>query len=86
ATVGSGIYSGIDSSNNYSLRVWGNQTNARADLAVLLWAIKSSPLRKTLEISTRSEYAIRSVVYYATKKENCGWKCPNGDILKLIFQ
>ncbi|KAJ7618829.1 hypothetical protein DFH06DRAFT_84982, partial [Mycena polygramma] len=41
---------------------------------------------KTLEISTRSQYAIRSVVYYAPMNANCGWKCSNGDILKLIFQ
>lgn len=86
ATAGSGIYFGINSPKNYSLRVWANQTNVHADLAALLWAIKSSPLRMTLEISTRSEYAIRSVVYYAAKNENCGWKCPNGDIPKLIFQ
>jgi ribonuclease HI/exonuclease III len=86
ASAGAGIYFGINSPKNCSLRVWGTQSNARADLTGLLYAIKSSPLRKTLEISTRSEYAIRSVVYYAAKNETCGWRCANGDILKLIFQ
>ncbi|KAJ7196333.1 hypothetical protein B0H12DRAFT_997716, partial [Mycena haematopus] len=86
ATAGAGIYFGPNSMKNTSHRVWGNQTNARADLIALLYAIKSIPLTKTLEISTRSEYAIRSVVYYAATNATCGWKCSNGDILKIIFK
>ncbi|KAJ6537103.1 hypothetical protein B0H19DRAFT_962579, partial [Mycena capillaripes] len=49
-------------------------------------AIKSSLLRKTLEISIRSTYAIREVTYHALKNANCGWTKLNGDILKTIPQ
>ncbi|KAJ6590750.1 hypothetical protein B0H10DRAFT_1640802, partial [Mycena sp. CBHHK59/15] len=86
ASAGAGVFFGVNSPKNCSLRVWGTQSNARADLIGLLRAITSSPLRRTLEISTRSEYSIKSVVYYAAKNETCGWRCANGDILKLIFQ
>ncbi|KAJ7704775.1 hypothetical protein B0H17DRAFT_886676, partial [Mycena rosella] len=85
ATVGAGIFFGVNSLRNCSLRIRGNQSNLHANLIALLWALKSSPLRTNLEIATRSEYAIRSIVYYAAKNETCGWRCPNGDILKIIF-
>ncbi|KAJ7044367.1 hypothetical protein C8F04DRAFT_896692, partial [Mycena alexandri] len=85
AIAGAAVYFGNNSPKTQSLRCWGNQANTRADLIGLFWAIKSSPLRKSLEISMRSEYAIRSVVCYATKNETCGWTCPNGDILKIIL-
>ncbi|KAJ7820598.1 hypothetical protein B0H14DRAFT_2293957, partial [Mycena olivaceomarginata] len=55
-------------------------------LIALLLAIKSSPRRKTLQVSTRSEYAIRSIKYYAARNEVCGSTCPNGDVLELIVQ
>ncbi|KAJ7466466.1 hypothetical protein FB451DRAFT_1040872, partial [Mycena latifolia] len=90
ATAGRGVYFGPNSSKNRSMPPASlpnsnrSQSNARADLIALLWAIKVSPLEKTIEISTRSEYAIRSVVYYAAKNETCGWRWTNGDILKLI--
>ncbi|KAF8174435.1 hypothetical protein K438DRAFT_1609541 [Mycena galopus ATCC 62051] len=71
---------------NSGVRIWGNQTNSRAELIALLLALISSPLRTTLQISTRSEYAIRSVKYYATQNQVCGWTCPNGDVLRLIIQ
>ncbi|KAF8195224.1 hypothetical protein K438DRAFT_1587317, partial [Mycena galopus ATCC 62051] len=67
ASAGAGIYFGVNSTRNCSIKVWGTQTNMRADLIAFQWAIKGSPSDKTLQISTRSEYAIRSVVYYAEK-------------------
>ncbi|KAJ7040063.1 hypothetical protein C8F04DRAFT_887549, partial [Mycena alexandri] len=85
ATAGAATYWGPNSRRNSSARVWGTQTGPRAELLAVLLAIKSSPLLKSLEVSTRSEYAIRSVVYYAARNDACGWRCANGDILKLII-
>ncbi|KAJ6597844.1 hypothetical protein B0H10DRAFT_1827009 [Mycena sp. CBHHK59/15] len=86
AQAGASAYFGHDSGLTRAVRVWGNQTNARADLVALLLAIQAAPKTKTLHISTRSEYAIMSVKYYAYRNDACGWKCPNGDVLKLIIQ
>ncbi|KAJ6495196.1 hypothetical protein C8R45DRAFT_771065, partial [Mycena sanguinolenta] len=55
-------------------------------LHMALFTIRSSPLRRTLRVSTRSEYVIRSIKYCAARNEACGWTCPNGDISKLIVQ
>ncbi|KAJ6492264.1 hypothetical protein C8R45DRAFT_825763, partial [Mycena sanguinolenta] len=86
ATAGAAIYFGPGSRQNSAVRIWGNQTNSRADLIALLLAIRSLPRRKTVQVSTRSEYAIRSIKYYAAGNDACGWTCPNGDVLKLIVQ
>ncbi|KAJ6552898.1 hypothetical protein B0H19DRAFT_878429, partial [Mycena capillaripes] len=50
-----------------------------------LLAVKVAPKTKNVVISTRSEYAIRSIAYSAYKNDACGWTCVNGDILKLII-
>ncbi|KAJ7755556.1 hypothetical protein B0H16DRAFT_1540830 [Mycena metata] len=47
--------------------------------------MKTATAFKSLEISTRSEYVIRSVTYYAAVNDACGWSCANGDILKRIL-
>ncbi|KAJ6544323.1 hypothetical protein B0H19DRAFT_1076444 [Mycena capillaripes] len=47
--------------------------------------VKIAPPFKSLEISTRAEYDIHSITYYAAKKAACGWRCANGDILRRIF-
>jgi hypothetical protein len=39
---------------------------------VVILALKNAPPYKSLEISTRSEYAIRSVAYYAAKMKYAG--------------
>ncbi|KAK7049162.1 hypothetical protein R3P38DRAFT_3620855 [Favolaschia claudopus] len=85
ASAGAAAYWGPNSRRNLSERTWGMQTNARAELVAVLLALRTAPSSKTLEIATRSEYAIRSVVYSAPMNAACGWRCLNGDILRLIF-
>ncbi|KAF8203379.1 hypothetical protein K438DRAFT_1580669, partial [Mycena galopus ATCC 62051] len=43
-----------------------------------------APADESLEISSRSEYAIRGAKYHAFKNEVRGWRCPNGDLLKIL--
>ncbi|KAF8210951.1 hypothetical protein K438DRAFT_1454968, partial [Mycena galopus ATCC 62051] len=86
ASAGSAAYWGPDAHHNTSGKVWGSQTNAQAELLAALIAIKSAPLLKFLEISTRSEYVICSITYYAPANDVCGWRCANGDILELILR
>ncbi|KAJ7466548.1 hypothetical protein FB451DRAFT_1041013, partial [Mycena latifolia] len=83
---GSAAYFGPNSALNHAVRVWGNATNARADLIALLVALQAAPRTKTLQLSTRSEYVIKSVKFYAFRNDTCGWKCINGDVLKLIME
>ncbi|KAJ7877752.1 hypothetical protein B0H14DRAFT_2305614, partial [Mycena olivaceomarginata] len=85
AQAGAAVFFGNNSSLNSFVRVWGQQNNARADLVALLLAVQAGPKMKTLVISTRSEYAIRSIQYYAYNNEACGWRCANGDLLKNII-
>jgi ribonuclease HI len=85
ASSGSATYWGTDSNKNLSRKVWGAQTGPRAELRAVLLAIDSAPQHKSLEVSTRSEYAIKSVVYYAARNDACGWRCANGDILKPLI-
>ncbi|KAJ7318571.1 hypothetical protein DFH08DRAFT_631331, partial [Mycena albidolilacea] len=56
-----------------------------AELLSVILALKSAPIYKSLQISTRSEYVIHSIVHYAAFNEVCGWRCANGDLLRLIF-
>ncbi|KAJ7741151.1 hypothetical protein DFH07DRAFT_682132, partial [Mycena maculata] len=83
--AGAATYWGPNARLNTSGRVWGAQTSPRAELLSVLLALKSAPLFKSLEISTQSEYVIRSVVHYAARNDACGWRCANGDILKEIM-
>ncbi|KAJ7764211.1 cytochrome P450 [Mycena metata] len=85
ASSGAAAYWGPNARTNVSARTWGSQTSPRADLLSVLIALNVAPLFKSLEISSRSEYAIRSITYCAAGNDACGWKCANGDILKLIL-
>jgi ribonuclease HI len=85
AEAGAAVFFGENSQMNRAIRVWGTQNNARADLVALLLAVRIAPKTRNLVITTRSEYAIRSIKYYAYRNEACGWKCVNGDVLKLII-
>ncbi|KAJ7092143.1 hypothetical protein C8R44DRAFT_593679, partial [Mycena epipterygia] len=62
-------------------RLYGSQTSPRAELLAVILALQSAPIFKSINISTRSQYAICSAVYYASKNEACGWRCANGDLL-----
>ncbi|KAJ7721809.1 hypothetical protein B0H16DRAFT_1335069, partial [Mycena metata] len=70
---------------NSRSRVYGSQTSARAELWAVILALEKCAGFKSMEISTRSEYAIRSVVYYAARNDACGWRCTNGDLLKVLI-
>ncbi|KAJ7195281.1 hypothetical protein B0H12DRAFT_995524, partial [Mycena haematopus] len=83
--AGSAAYWGSNARLNTSARAWGSQTSPRAELLAAFLAIKQAPVFKSLEISTRSEYVIRSITYYAASNDACGWRCANGDILKRIL-
>ncbi|KAF8205686.1 hypothetical protein K438DRAFT_1446358, partial [Mycena galopus ATCC 62051] len=85
ASAGSVAYWGPDARLNSSARVWGNQTSPRSELLSALLAIKSALIFKSLEISTRSEYMVHSITYYAAPNDACGWRCANGNILKHIL-
>ncbi|KAI0310010.1 ribonuclease H-like domain-containing protein, partial [Amylostereum chailletii] len=82
ARAGAGVYQGENSSRNLVLRVPDEQTNNRGEcLAILVALAKASPDRP-LRIYSDSEYAIRSVTWWAPKSESLGWQCANGDLLK----
>ncbi|KAJ6480474.1 hypothetical protein C8R47DRAFT_923006, partial [Mycena vitilis] len=83
--AGAAAYWGVNAPRNAVGRSWGSQTSPRAELFAALLAIKSAAPAKSLEISTRSEYVIRSIVYYAARNDACGWRCQNGDMLKKIL-
>jgi ribonuclease HI len=86
ASAGSAAIFGPDSNLNRAVRVWGNATNVRADLIALVVALHAAPRTKTLHVSTRSDFAIRSTKYYAFRNDATGWKGTNGDVLKLVIQ
>jgi ribonuclease HI len=85
ASGGVAAYWGQHSHRNKTGRPWGNQTGPRAELLAALLAIKRASPAKSLEISTTSDYVIHSVKYYAATHNDCGWRCVNGDILKIIL-
>ncbi|KAJ6467393.1 hypothetical protein C8R45DRAFT_838577, partial [Mycena sanguinolenta] len=84
ATAGAATYWGPNAPFNLSARVHGLQTGPRAELMALILALEIAPTFRSLTISTRSQYAIRSAVYYASKNEACGWRNTNGDLTKIL--
>ncbi|KAF8123371.1 hypothetical protein K438DRAFT_1651237, partial [Mycena galopus ATCC 62051] len=69
---------------NSSFRFGGPQTDARATLFGILHGVKTAPKAKDLIITTSSEYAIRSICYWAGDNATLGWCGRNGDVLKEI--
>ncbi|KAJ7662271.1 hypothetical protein B0H17DRAFT_953315 [Mycena rosella] len=59
---------------NTSTRVWGAQTSPRAELLSAILALRRAPTFKSLELSTRSEYVVRSIAHYAVCNNACGWR------------
>ncbi|KAJ3713571.1 ribonuclease H-like domain-containing protein, partial [Lentinula raphanica] len=85
AKAGSGIYFGNPSHpSNISARVTGTQTNNRAELYAILIVLQKTPLKRSLEIYSDSEYAIRGIVYRSFTESQSNWGCINGDILRSI--
>ncbi|KAJ7758458.1 hypothetical protein DFH07DRAFT_741533, partial [Mycena maculata] len=85
ARAGASAYWGPKSRLNRMGRVFGKQTGPRAELLAMIFALKAAPTFKSISVSTRSEYVIRSTVYYAATNEACGWRCTNGDLLKNLI-
>jgi ribonuclease HI len=86
ASGGAAVFFGDNSNLNRAVRIWGTPTKLRAEVVALLVAVRAAPRTKTLHVLSRSDYAIKSVKYWAFCNEACGWKRANGDILKLVIQ
>ncbi|KAJ7328041.1 hypothetical protein DFH08DRAFT_709880, partial [Mycena albidolilacea] len=85
AAAAAAAYWGPDARLNTSARLTGQQTSPRAELLAVILALQKAPTFKSLEIYTRSQYAIRSAVYYAANNDACGWRNTNGDLSKVII-
>ncbi|KAJ3724632.1 ribonuclease H-like domain-containing protein, partial [Lentinula raphanica] len=86
AQAGIGVFVGVAHPMNLSSRILGPQRNNRAELLAVLATIQRVPLTRPLEIFTDSTYVISSLVYLAPENAQCGWVCPNGDILRILVQ
>ncbi|KAJ3712374.1 ribonuclease H-like domain-containing protein, partial [Lentinula raphanica] len=84
ARAGIGIFIGPNHPLNLSSRICGPQRNNRAELLAVLATIQRAPLARPLEIFTDSTYIITSLAYLAPDNSQCGWTCPNGDILQRL--
>ncbi|KAJ7246143.1 hypothetical protein B0H12DRAFT_1306483, partial [Mycena haematopus] len=84
AAAGTGTYWGPNAKRNRASRVWGEQDNMRAELGAVISALQMAPADQSLEISTRSQLAIRSAKYYSFKNDARGWTGKNGDMLKIL--
>ncbi|KAJ7168281.1 ribonuclease H-like domain-containing protein, partial [Mycena crocata] len=85
ARAGAGIYLGPGNpENSISLRVTGEQTNNRGELLAILYCLSVFPSNKRLDLYSDSEYAIKSIVYWAPRHADAGWKCANADLLQDI--
>ncbi|VDC03679.1 unnamed protein product [Peniophora sp. CBMAI 1063] len=69
ASAGAGVYFG-ESCRNWAVQVLRAQTNNRAEVYAIL------------RIFSDSQYAIRLLTHWAASRENTGWLCANGDILR----
>lgn len=78
------IYWGAKSTKNWSDRVPGAQTNNRAELYAILQALLHAAPNVSLILYSDSEYALRSVAYWAMAHDTIGWECINGDIIQDI--
>ncbi|KAJ7613346.1 hypothetical protein DFH06DRAFT_911034, partial [Mycena polygramma] len=67
---------------NKALKFEGPQTEARSALFAVLQAVTESARDRSLIISTSSEYAIRSICYWAGTNAASGWPCAHSDVLK----
>ncbi len=65
ARAGAATFWGPNSAKNWHARVPGTQTNNRAELFAVLHAIRQAPTDRSLRIFSDSQYAIRSIRYWA---------------------
>ncbi|KAJ7603164.1 hypothetical protein FB45DRAFT_672219, partial [Roridomyces roridus] len=86
AKAAAAVFGGTNSRHNRGRPVHGKQTSARAELTAILLALTCTPGDRTLEVSTRSDYVVRSIAHNAAENQACGWRCQNGDILSSILE
>jgi ribonuclease HI len=86
ATAGYGVFWGENHSWNTAGRVPGKQTNQRGELLAVVYALACANPLLSLHVYSDSHYAIKSVVYWAAQHSARGWRCDNGDILKVLTQ
>jgi hypothetical protein len=75
AAAAAATYWGPNARLNSTSRVCRFQTGPRGELLAEILALENAPSYKSLEISTKSEYAIGSAAYYAARNEACGRRC-----------
>ncbi|KLO05042.1 ribonuclease H-like protein [Schizopora paradoxa] len=84
ATAASATYWGPDCRKNWADRVPGEQSNNRAELYAILQALKAAEPDKTLNLYSDSEYALKTIAYWAARHYLVAWDCTHGDIIKDI--
>lgn len=85
--AGAGVFFGEGSPRNCAARVPGRQTNSRGELLAIAIAILTANPRKTLLITTDSQYCIRVYAYYAAAYKDSGWTlCKNADLIRYPTQ
>jgi ribonuclease HI len=86
ASAGVGIFWGSNHPLNVSKKLYGQQTNNRAEIIAALIAITQSITygAQELNILTDSEFMIKCVTQWMIKWKNNGWKTSNGDSVKNI--
>ena len=79
ASCGIGIFYAQDSTKNISSRLPdGRQTNNRAELCAILYALCTNSGEQNITIYTDSKYSISCITDYSVKWEMNGWKTSQG--------
>lgn len=79
AICGIGVYYESEEHNNVSTRLPdGKQTNNRAELCAILYALCTNKGDNSIRIITDSDYAIKCITRYKNKWELNGWKTSQG--------
>jgi len=91
AICGIGIYYSMSSCNNVSTQLpEGRNTNNRAELCAILYALCTNNGSTSIIIYTDSEYSINCITKYNAKWKTTGWKTAAGkpvewaDIIRYI--
>lgn len=79
ASCGIGIFYNVKSSSNVSTCLPpGKQTNNRAELCAILYALCTNSGLQNITILTDSDYSIKCITQYRSKWELNGWKTSQG--------
>lgn len=83
ASCGIGIFYSIDSKKNVSTRLpIGKQTNNRAELCAILYALCTNDGSQNIIILTDSDYSIKCITKYRYQWESNGWKTSQGKLVE----